>query len=69
LFAGDDTVHRSCDDPEEIKWPSYFKGIVALYNNINTSRVHLARNGFLNFFRKVMKAREPRSGHDVTKAM
>ena len=30
---------------------------------------HLARNGVLNFFRKVIKAREPRSGHDVTKAM
>jgi len=38
-------------------------------NNINTSRVHLACNEFLNFFRKVMKARYPRSDQDVTKAM
>ena len=30
---------------------------------------HLACNGFLNFFLNVIKAREPRSGHDVTKAM
>jgi hypothetical protein len=38
------------------------------YIYTHTSRVHLARNGLLNFFQKVMKARESSSGQDVAKS-